>query len=127
MTLFLAIAYGVASLVHFFHNATYLRQYPGMPAWLTAVGVWSAWCATAAIGAAGYWIYRSVSERAGLLMLALYAALGFAGLDHYAVAPVAAHSVAMNATILCEVVAAAVLLLFVSRLLLARPRTAGAA
>jgi hypothetical protein len=120
---FLAAVYGVASLVHFFHNATYLRQYPGMPAWLTAAGVWGAWCAFTAIGAGGYWVYRATSERVGLLMLALYAVLGFAGLDHYAVAPVAAHSATMHATILFEAASAAVLLLFVARQLAARLRT----
>ena len=39
----------------------------------------------------------------------LYAALGFYGLAHYAVAPVVAHSLAMNLTIGCEVAAAALL------------------
>ncbi len=39
--LFLTITYGAASLVHFAHNAIFLRQYPNLPAWLTAGGVWA--------------------------------------------------------------------------------------
>jgi hypothetical protein len=115
----LAMAYGVASLVHFSHNAIYLRQYPDMPPWLTAAGVCLAWCGVAALGIAGYWVYLRASRRVGLLILALYAALGFAGLDHYAIAPVARHSFAMNMTILCEVASAAALLLVIARHLLA--------
>jgi hypothetical protein len=117
--LFVAIAYGVASLVHFSHNAIYLQQYPNMPTWLTAVDVYVAWCGIAATGIGGYWLYLRVSQRAGLLVLALYAALGFAGLDHYAIAPVALHSLAMNATILCEAASATVLLLLIARRLMA--------
>jgi hypothetical protein len=45
--------------------------------------------------------------------IAIYAGLGFGGLDHYVVAPIGAHSRVMNLTILSEVVAAAALLIFV--------------
>jgi hypothetical protein len=43
-------------------------------------------------------------------VIAVCALLGFGGLDHYAVAPVSAHSMAMNATIAAEAVAASALL-----------------
>jgi hypothetical protein len=43
-------------------------------------------------------------------VISVYALLGFGGLDHYALAPVSAHSMVMNATILGEVIAASVLL-----------------
>jgi hypothetical protein len=46
------------------------------------------------------------AERCGLL--------GFAGLDHYVVAPVSAHSLVMNSTILLEVATAGTLLAFVA-------------
>jgi hypothetical protein len=49
----------------------------------------------------------------GLVTIAIYAGLGFGGLDHYVVAPIGAHSIVMNLTILSEVVAAAALLIFV--------------
>jgi hypothetical protein len=121
--LLLMLLYGLASLLHFAHNAVYLRDYPNLPEWLTASGVWVSWCGVAAVGALGYWLYRRVSRWAGLVMITLYGVLGFAGLDHYTVAPMGAHSFVMNLTILTEAAAAAVLLVFVahSMLLTRRP------
>jgi hypothetical protein len=113
--LLLMLLYGVASLLHFAHNAIYLRDYPNLPLWLTSAGVWLSWCGIAALGVMGYWLYRRISRWAGLAVIAVYGALGFAGLDHYAVAPMGAHSFIMNLTILCEVAAAAALLLFLVR------------
>ena len=110
--LFLAVAYGIASLIHFVHNAVYLHQYPNMPPSITALRVYAAWLVVAAVGCAGYFLYRRGWPRLGLLVMAIYALLGFGGLDHYALAPPTAHTVAMNTTILCEVAAAAALLLF---------------
>lgn len=109
----LMLVYGAASLVHFVHNAVYLDAYPNMPAWLTPLGVMAAWLVVGATGVLGYGLVRRGHRRTGLLVVGIYAALGFAGLDHYVVAPIAAHSAAMSATILAEVAAAAVLLAFV--------------
>jgi hypothetical protein len=105
------LVYTAASLLHFVHNATYLRDYPNMPTWLTSFGVYSVWFGVAAVGATGYWIYRRVNRMAGLVLIAVYAALGFAGLDHYVVAPMSAHSTAMHLTIALEVACAALLLI----------------
>lgn len=112
--LFLMLLYGIASFLHFAHNAVYLRDYPNLPGWLTAAEVWITWCAVAAVGVLGYWLYRRVARWAGLVTIAVYGILGFAGLDHYTVAPMGAHTFVMNLTILTEVVAAAVLLVFVA-------------
>ena len=112
LLLFLVVAYGVASLTHFAHNAVYLHQYPNMPPSLTAARVWMAWLVVAAVGCAGYGLYRRNRPRTGLLLIAIYALLGFVGLDHYTLAPPAAHTIGMNATMWGEVVAAAALLLF---------------
>jgi hypothetical protein len=106
----LILLYGTASLVHFTHNAVYLELYPNMPAWLTPLGVLTSWVVVTGIGVVGYWFFRKGFTALGLAVITLYAALGFAGLDHYAIAPVSAHSLAMNATILGEVSAASVLL-----------------
>ncbi|HZS58341.1 MAG TPA: hypothetical protein VFA43_03660 [Gemmatimonadaceae bacterium] len=106
------IVYGAASLMHFAHNAMYLSAYPNMPSWLTPTGVWVSWLAQTAIGVLGYGVYRFRSRLAGTLLIAGYALLGFAGLDHYAVAPVAAHSIAMNATIVIEAATATALLAY---------------
>jgi hypothetical protein len=111
----LMLVYGAASLLHFIHNAVYLRDYPNLPAWLTSGGVIAAWLVVAAVGVLGYWLYSRDSRVAGSITIAAYAVLGFGGLDHYTVAPVSAHTVTMNLTILLEVATAAVLLVFVAR------------
>lgn len=110
----LMLLYGVASLTHFVHNAVYLDAYPNLPTWLTPLGVLASWLVTAGIGAAGYWLFRKSSRPLGLAVIALYAALGFAGLDHYTLAPVSAHSLAMNATIVGEVLSASALLVVIA-------------
>jgi hypothetical protein len=111
----LMLIYCAAGLLHFAHNAVYLRDYPNLPVWITANGVCAAWLVTTGVGLLGYWLYRRISRMAGLLIIALYALMGFAGLDHYTVAPVAAHTVMMNLTILLEVASAAALLVFAAR------------
>ena len=111
----LILIYGAASLAHHMHNAIYLHDYPNLPVWLTAAGVVAAWLAVAAVGAVGYLLYRRVSQAVGLMIISAYAVLGFAGLDHYTVAPMSAHTLAMNLTILLEVVTSAVLLVCVAR------------
>ena len=110
------ILYGAVSLVHFVHNALYINAYPNLPPWLTPAGVYAAWLGIAGIGASGYWLYRRGSRAVGLAVIAIYALLGFGGLDHYALAPLSAHSRAMNATILGEVTAASVLLIVIVRI-----------
>ena len=111
----LMLIYGAASLLHHTHNAVYLRDYPNLPVWLTSGGVVGAWLVVAAVGALGYVLYRRISRVAGLVAIAAYAVLGFGGFDHYTVAPVSAHTLAMNLTILLEGGTAAVLLVFVAR------------
>lgn len=109
--------YCLASLVHFAHNAEFVSDYPNLPAWLTRSKVYLAWLAVTAVGAAGIVLLKLRFRLPGLVLIGVYAALGFAGLDHYWVAPVSAHSIAMNATIWFEVAAAAALLVAVVVLL----------
>jgi hypothetical protein len=103
----LLLLYGLASLIHFTHNAEFLRDYPNMPSGLSRAQVYAAWLAVTAAGICGYALWRRGHEILGLCVIAAYAALGFDGLAHYALAPFAAHSVPMHLTILLEVVAAA--------------------
>lgn len=109
------VAFALASLLHHAHNAEFLAHYPAMPSWLTRSGVYLAWLAQAAVGLTGLCLLRPGSLRIGLSLLAAYAALGFAGLDHYAVAPLRAHSATMNLSIGLEVLTALLLLLAVLR------------
>jgi hypothetical protein len=108
---FLALV--AASLLHHVHNAQFFAQYPNLPAWITPPVVYLAWLGAAAVGTTGYLLVRRGHRRAGLGLLALYACYGLDALVHYALAPVSAHTVAMNATIGLEAVAAAALLALV--------------
>lgn len=109
------MAFGIASLVHFTHNAEYLRDYPNMPAGWMPAHVYVAWIAMTALGLAGWILLKRGWPRTGLLLLAAYAACGLDSLGHYLLAPPSAHTFAMNATILAEVSAAALVILEVLR------------
>lgn len=109
------VLYAAASLLHFAHNAEFLVEYPNLPSWISQPGVYVAWIAVTAVGAFGYALLRLGKKVSALIVLALYACLGFDGFLHYQLAPFVAHTVAMNATILFEVAAAAALLIAVLR------------
>jgi hypothetical protein len=104
--LFLTAAYFLASLGHFTHNAEFLCEYPNLPEWLTRVKVYLSWGAITSVGVIGFLFVRGGYVLFGLTLVAIYAALGFDGLGHYAVAPFAWHSFGANFTIVSEVVAA---------------------
>jgi hypothetical protein len=106
----LFLAYAAASLVHFIHNAEFLREYPGLPSTWTRAGVYLAWVAMTAVGIAGWLLATRGYRLAGLVVLCIYAAFGLDSLGHYVLAPLSAHTLAMNSTILVEVTAAALLL-----------------
>jgi hypothetical protein len=103
----LLLAYAAANLLHHVHNAEFLRDYPNMPAWITRPGVYAAWLGEAMVGAVGYLFLRRGHPVAGLGLIAVYATLGFDSFAHYALAPAAAHTAAMNATIWLEAATAA--------------------
>ena len=106
----LVAAYFLTSLGHFAHNAEFICEYPNLPAWLTRAKVYAAWLAITAVGLVGFILIKNKLMPAGLLLVAIYAALGFDGLGHYAVAPMALHTLGANITILSEVAAAALVL-----------------
>lgn len=82
-----------------------------MPAWVTPGRVYGAWLVATAVGALGYLSLRRGHGTAGMGLLSLYAVYGLASLAHYALAPVSAHTLAMNVSIWLEASAAAGLLL----------------
>ena len=108
--LVLTALYFLTSLGHFAHNAQFICEYPNLPTWLTPWKVMAVWVAITLVGVAGFGLMAQRWVVCGLLLVAAYAALGFDGLGHYAVAPMAFHTLGANATILSEVVAAALLL-----------------
>jgi len=98
----LVLVHAMASLVHFVHNATFLADYPNMPPWITPGGAYAAWLGEAAIGAAGVILFLRGRTAIGLALIAIYAVLGFGGFDHYTLAAISAHTLAMNLTIWLE-------------------------
>jgi hypothetical protein len=106
----LVAAYFATSLGHFAHNAEFICEYPNLPVWLTRAKVYAAWLAITSVGLLGFILMQNKLVVAGLLLVAIYAALGFDGLGHYAVAPMELHTLGANVTILSEVAAAALLL-----------------
>ena len=117
----LVLVHTATSLLHFVHNAVFLEDYPNMPVWISPAGVYAVWLAEAAIGAAGalLWIRGRV---VGLALIAIYAVLGLGGLDHYTLAPMSAHTIAMNATIWLETATGIALLALVAWTFMARSR-----
>jgi hypothetical protein len=113
----LLLLYAIASFVHFTHNAEFIADYPNLPAWLTRVQVYAVWLGITAVGLLGYCLLP-IWRRLGLVVLVVYAAVGFDGLLHYTRAPFAAHTGTMNLTIWSEVVAAALVLTAVMVLVL---------
>jgi hypothetical protein len=106
----LTAAYFLTSLGHFSHNAEFICEYPNLPAWLTRAQVYAVWAAITSVGVVGLLLMRKKYMATGLLLMAVYAALGFDGLGHYAVAPMELHPLMANVTVLSEVIAAALLL-----------------
>jgi len=114
----LLFAYAGASLIHHVHNAEFLADYPNMPGWITRPAVYAAWLCETMLGVAGYLILRRGHPVVGIGLIVVYAAFGFDAFAHYALAPAAAHTAAMNATIWLE--AAAATLVFVAIAVLAK-------
>lgn len=104
------IAYAAASFLHHAHNAEFLDQYPNMPAWISPLAVYAAWLGATVIGFAGYLLLRHGHRVAGLVLLSGYGCYGLDSLAHYALAPLSAHTLAMNVSIWLEAATAAGLL-----------------
>jgi hypothetical protein len=106
----LTAVYFLTSLGHFSHNAEFICEYPNLPIWLTRAQIYAVWAAITFVGIIGLLLMYRKFTTLGLLLVAVYAALGFDGLGHYALAPLELHPLIANVTILSEVVAAALLL-----------------
>ena len=113
--LVLLLAYAAASLVHFVHNAEFIADYPNLPSSWSRTDVYLAWIAVTVVGISGWLLFSRGYSRTGLALLAVYAALGLDSLGHYVLAPLSDHTFGMNATILLEVTAAALVLVEVAR------------
>lgn len=101
--------YFIASLTHFAHNAEFIAIYPNLPVWMTRESVYKAWLVVCLPGVLGLALRSLGWLRSGALLLALYGALGLAGLLHYTLALCGEHTLATNLTIWFEVLTGAVL------------------
>lgn len=106
----LVLFYMAASLFHHVHNAEFLEEYPNLPRWMTPGLVYAAWCGITGLGLLGYLLLRRGREVMGLALLAVYGGAGLYGLVHYGLAPLAAHSTAMNSGIWLEAASGLLLL-----------------
>ena len=116
----LSLLYFLASLVHFIHNAEFIALYPGLPESWTRVGVYLAWMGLTAVGVSGWIFLKKGFHITGLILLLVYAMLGIDSLGHYVVASMGEHTLAMNVTILLEVIAAGLVFFEALRLLIKR-------
>lgn len=128
MLLIVLLLYCSASLFHFVHNAVYIDEYPNLPSWISAAGVYLTWFAITGIGALGYILFRYGFRITGLVTIAIYGAIGLDGLGHYSLAPLSAHTFTMNLSIWLEAITAIMVLITALGMMIAqskhRPETA---
>ena len=117
------IIYCLASLLHFSHNAIFIDEYPNLPDWISASGVYITWLGITGIGITGYFLFRHGKQLLGLIICAIYGAIGLDGLGHYTLAPISAHSFMMNFSIWFEVITAIIVLITVTGLMVKHFKT----
>ena len=104
------ILHMAASLWHHIHNGQFADEYPnlpgGFPVWIAYV----AWGVTTALGLAGFYAVCNGRPLLGLGAMGLYASYGLLAFAHYKLAPMSAHTLVQNATILSEGLTALLLL-----------------
>jgi hypothetical protein len=122
VVLVLCLAYAAASLIHFAHNAEFVADYPNMPEGLSRAKIYMAWLGLTAVGVGGCFLFYCGFQLTGLLVIAVYAVLGFDSLSHYLVAPFTAHTATMHLTIWLEAATAALLLIVATSLAARRKR-----
>lgn len=115
--LIILVVYGSASLLHFIHNGVFIDEYPNLPGWISANGVYITWLGITAIGVIGYFLFHFGQRLIGLVTVAVYGAIGLDGLGHYTLAPMSAHTLTMNFTIWLEAITAAIVLIAVTGLM----------
>jgi len=114
LLLALLIVHMAASLWHHIHNGQFIDEYPnmpqGVPPRLSLAMAVAIWTVTSAIGLAGYYWVCNGRPLLGFGAMGLYAAYGLLAFTHYTLAPMSAHTLVQNATILGEGLTALLLL-----------------
>ena len=110
LLLALLLLHMAASLWHHIHNGQFADEYPNMPTGFPIWLAYAAWAFTTAAGLAGYYWVCNGRWLLGFGAMGLYAAYGLLAFFHYSLAPMSAHSLVANATILGEGITAVLLL-----------------
>jgi len=110
LLLALLILHMAASLWHHIHNGQFADEYPNMPTGFPIWIAYAAWAVTTAVGLAGYYWVCNGRRLLGFGAMGLYAAYGLLAFGHYTMAPMSAHTLVQNATILSEALTAMLLL-----------------
>jgi hypothetical protein len=114
LLLALLIVHMAASLWHHIHNGQFIDEYPnmpqGVPPRLSLAMAVAIWTVTSAIGLTGYYWACTGRRLLGFGAMGLYAAYGLLAFTHYTLAPMSAHTLVQNATILGEGLTALLLL-----------------
>jgi hypothetical protein len=113
LLLALLLLHMAASLWHHIHNGQFADEYPNMPTGVPPVVAYIAWGVTTAVGLAGYYAVCNGRRLLGFGAMGLYAAYGLLAFGHYTLAPMSAHTLVMNATILAEALTGLLLLVTV--------------
>ena len=110
LLLSLLIIHMSASLWHHIHNGNYPDEYPNIPTGFPPAAAIGIWGITTAVGLAGYYWVCTGRRLLGFGAMGIYAAYGLLAFFHYSLAPMSAHSLVANATILGEGITAVLLL-----------------
>lgn len=110
LLLALLIIHMSASLWHHIHNGNYPEEYPNIPTGFPPAAAIGVWAVTTTVGLAGYYWVCTGRRLLGFGAMGVYAAYGLLAFSHYGLAPMSAHTLVANATILGEGITAALLL-----------------
>ena len=117
LLLALLIVHMSASLWHHIHNGSYPDEYPNIPTGVPAAAAIVVWAITTSVGLAGYYWVCTGRRLLGFAAMVVYSAYGLLAFFHYKLAPMSAHTVVANATILGEGVTGLLLLITVAMFL----------
>ena len=113
LLLALLIIHMSASLWHHIHNGNYADEYPNLPADFPPAVAIIIWTVTTAVGLAGYYWVCTGRRLLGFGAMGVYAAYGLLAFFHYTLAPMSAHTLVANVTILGEGITGLLLLITV--------------
>ncbi|MDQ3958176.1 MAG: hypothetical protein M3273_07635 [Actinomycetota bacterium] len=76
------VASVVSTAIHYTDNYLFIEEYP-QPEWIEKSTIYSVWLMLTAVGAIGYWMYRTGWRVAAGACLLVYSYTGLSSLGHY--------------------------------------------